>query len=54
MNFEPDTAEADCRSLGLNREEPPFFSDYSEVRFDFESSDSEVEEDQTKVVDAKT
>ena len=54
MNFEPDMAEVDCRSLELDQEEPPFFPDYSGVQFDFESSDSEVEEDQTKVVDAKT
>ena len=54
MNFEPDTAAVDCRSLELDREEHSFFPDYSEAQFDFESSDSEVEEDQTKFADAKT
>ena len=54
MNFEPGMAEVDCKSLELDQEEHSFFPDYSEAQFDFESYDSEVEEDQTKVVDAKT
>ena len=54
MNFEPDMEEVEYRSLELDQEEHSFFPNYSEAQFDFESSDSEVEEDQTKVVDAKT
>ena len=53
MNFESDMEEVDCKSPELDQEEPSFFLDYSEVQFDFESSDSKIEEDQTKVVDAE-
>ena len=53
MSFESNMEEVDCRSLELDQEEPSFFLDYSKVQLDFGNSDSAVEEDQTKVADAK-